>query len=463
MKFAEVRITKSDWERLNAHLFSDREEHGAVLLCSVAVADDRLSLLVREVVLASEGVDYVEGIVGHRALTPDFVGDNIDRAADLGFTYLAVHNHGGRGSVAFSGIDLDSHERGYPALLQFAGGPPVGALVLSRDCVAGDIWLPTGGRIRLDRLVVVGLTSAIRRPTAARMGEVGETHNRQALLFGQVGQARLAEQVVAIVGLGGVGSIIAELLSRLGVGQFLLIDPDEIEASNLSRVVGAEVSDARPRRQMLAGRLRPQTSRKVDVAARVIHQANPRAVVDTVVASVAEAEVAARLTGVDHIFLAADSAQARLVVNAVAHQYLVPVTQIGSKVQVHDGAVTDVFSVVRSVAPALACLNCSGLISAAKLQEEGTDEEQRQRQRYVDDDMVHVPSVVALNSLGASRAVSDWMLEVAGLRSNAEAMWSEFHLLTDEAIQVEPRIGHCLWCRDRAAAGDSARLPTTYR
>ena len=44
----------------------------------------------------------------------------------------------------FSTVDMDSHERGYPALLDIGKGVPVGALVFGRRAVAADIWMPDG-------------------------------------------------------------------------------------------------------------------------------------------------------------------------------------------------------------------------------------------------------------------------------------------------------------------------------
>ena len=40
---------------------------------------------------------------------------------------------------------------------------------------------------------------------------------------------------VAIAGLGGLGSNIAVMLARIGVGQLLLVDFDIVEPSNLNR------------------------------------------------------------------------------------------------------------------------------------------------------------------------------------------------------------------------------------
>jgi hypothetical protein len=58
--------------------------------------------------------------------------------------------------VGFSGDDLASHERGYPALLDIVGGLPVGGLVFAQDAVAGDLWLPGGERVELRMAEITG-------------------------------------------------------------------------------------------------------------------------------------------------------------------------------------------------------------------------------------------------------------------------------------------------------------------
>ena len=54
-------------------------------------------------------------------------------------------------------------------------------------------------------------------------------------------QIKLLKSHVAIVGLGGLGGIVAETLARIGVGTMTLIDGDVFEESNLNRqVISAE-------------------------------------------------------------------------------------------------------------------------------------------------------------------------------------------------------------------------------
>ncbi|MBX7232097.1 MAG: ThiF family adenylyltransferase [Bdellovibrionales bacterium] len=63
------------------------------------------------------------------------------------------------------------------------------------------------------------------------------TKRNQFWLGGSEGQMRLHNLKVGIAGLGGMGSHIAELLVRLGVGYIKIADPDTIETSNINRQV----------------------------------------------------------------------------------------------------------------------------------------------------------------------------------------------------------------------------------
>src|SRR5205814_5474977 len=126
------------------------------------------------------------------------------------------------------------------------------------------------------------------------------------------------------------------------------------------------------------------------VAHRVARRANPSVEFTPLRADVTSEGVAKTLTGADFLFLAADTMQARLVVNAIALQYLIPTMQVGAKVRVDSatGDLLDVMSVARPILPDSGCLWCNGLIPPGRLAAESYTREQRVAQRYVDDPTV---------------------------------------------------------------------------
>ena len=58
-------------------------------------------------------------------------------------------------------------------------------------------------------------------------------------LIGEKKQKKLSDSHVCLIGLGGVGSWVAEALARSGMGKLTLIDMDHIVASNINRQVQA--------------------------------------------------------------------------------------------------------------------------------------------------------------------------------------------------------------------------------
>lgn len=92
-------------------------------------------------------------------------------------------------------------------------------------------------------------------------------HSRTLALIGEEAMTKLHDARVAVFGLGGVGSYIAEALARAGVGSLLLIDGDEIAPSNLNRqlfatadTVGMRKTDAaRERIRLVAPECRVET------------------------------------------------------------------------------------------------------------------------------------------------------------------------------------------------------------
>lgn len=445
----DIWISAADHEQLVAHLFpGDHDEHGAILRAGIVETPRGLRLTVRDVALAQPGKDYAAGEYGYRALKPTFIHGHIIGCRDERLAYLAVHNHGSRDEVAFSQIDMEAHERGYPALRDIGKGVPVGALVFGHNSVEADIWLPDGRRLGLGEYRIIG--QAIERRYASLQAAPGADpmHDRQIRLFGPAGQARLRRARVAIIGLGGVGSLVAEYAARLGIGEILLVDPDRIERTNLSRVVGATAADVRLWR------------RKTAIAARTIRAANPTIRVTELPIDVVDPGVAAELRDCDYIFLCADSMRARLLINAVTHQYFVPSVQLGAKIVADEaGAILDAASVVRTVRPGEGCLWCNGFIPSGLLALEAKSDAERKAQAYGTEQPN--PSVITMNAVAAAGGINDFLFDYLGLRPTKDDWrYEHVHFLSRRSVRSVPRREpNCSECVRRFGRGDAMPLP----
>jgi len=115
-------------------------------------------------------------------------------------------------------------------------------------------------------------------------------YSRNEGLFGAEGQAKIAGTKVTIVGLGGLGSHVAQQLAYLGVRLFALIDFDIVTESSMNRLIGASDADV------------SAATKKIDAAERMIHNISPAASVDRFDGRVADSGAEARVAWSDVVF-----------------------------------------------------------------------------------------------------------------------------------------------------------------
>jgi hypothetical protein len=229
--------------------------------------------------------------------------------------------------------------------------------------------------------------------------------DRQVRAFGEQGQVRLRSLRVGIVGLGGTGSIVAEQLAHLGIGNFLLIDPDVIEESNLNRLVGASLKDV--------------GKAKAEVAARHVESIHADVKTQVVIGSVLQASTARRLADVDFFFCCTDSHGSRAVLSQFAFQYLVPCIDIGVSISSKDGRVTHITGRVQMLAPGLGCLTCAGLLDSDAIRRDLMTDYERQADPYFIGAHEPQPAVISLNGTVVSLAVTMFLAAVTHIPADA--------------------------------------------
>jgi ThiF family len=401
-----VSMTAADYAALTAHIHrGDGDEHAAFCYAGAAFRQSGARLLVRRVIPVPDEEFPLSTGDGYRSITPRAVARAAIECDAEGLCLMWVHNHPeSNASVELSRQDRRTAARVHPVLADLTDRRPVAAIVLGTSGAAGEVWTPDGVE-PIDGVRVIGSPIIELRPGPLPDVACDERFARQVLLFGEMGQRRLRELTVAIVGLGGGGSLIAQTLACLGVGAIILIDHDVIKRLNLSRIVGATPTDI--------GRL------KVDVAARLVHSIDPVITIEPISGDVTYTEDVRALTAADVVFLATDTAFARHAVNLVCHQYLIPFFQVGAKVSTSpdNGQVTQIHVADRPFLFTSGCMHCAGIIPLDALQREQQDEETNRVQDYLGaaGRDIEDPSVITLNSIATSLATTDFLFTVTGL------------------------------------------------
>jgi molybdopterin-synthase adenylyltransferase len=386
-----------------------------------------------------------------RSVSLEALLDVLNRAKREGLTLIECHTHPiTRCAVRFSPID-DAGMEETAAYVLDALGRPYGALVFGQASVDGRYWR-LGQRPRpVERIVVGGPTQEVLFPTSSLRAEGTldrERYDRHIAVVGEAGQARLGSITVAIVGLSGLGSHVAQQLVYLGVRRFILIDSDVVAKSNLNRVVGALPGDV--------GRT------KVEVVTRWLRAVAPRADVTALPHDLRSTESFRALAGVDVAFGCVDNDGARLVLNELARAYNFPLFDLASGITAADGSFEEAGGRIALVHPGGPCLFCLGEIDRCEAAFFLAPEEKRAEDRrlgYVDGWEAHAPSVVSLNGVVASMAVSEFFLSATGL---APAAMLTYYYLRENgsgaqriARRVAERSAKCFTC-SREGLGELA-------
>jgi molybdopterin-synthase adenylyltransferase len=130
--------------------------------------------------------------------------------------------------------------------------------------------------------------------------------------IGPEGQKRLGGARLAIVGVGAIGTVAAEIAVRAGFGHVTLFDRDVVDESNLQRQFLFEEEDAR--------RGRP----KAEAAAERLRACNSTVSIRAVVEDLAADNAVARLSGHDLLLDGSDNFETRFLVSDTGRKLAVP-------------------------------------------------------------------------------------------------------------------------------------------
>ncbi len=261
-------------------------------------------------------------------------------------------------------------------------------------------------------------------------------YDRNIHFFGKQGQEILKSVRVAVVGVGGLGTHVVQQLSLLGVGGLILIDNEELERTNLNRYVGARYDDPIP------------GTRKVDLGERIANSIDPSICVKKVFGTLLSEQSFEEIVKADYVFGCVDNDSTRFILNELCSAYCLPYFDLASDIKMghplsYGGRVT----VVWDGNGCVYCLNVLDIIrerdaiygvKRSLLAEAG-------------------PSVVSINGVVASVAVTEFAVGVTGIRKPRRNItyYGHFGKATDS--MDEPH-ADCYYCNSIRGIKDKADI-----
>lgn len=453
-----VSISAADYDALRAHLLKGSLEQHAFLLAGISRSPRATRLLVRDMVLA-EDRDFIERSGSYLHLQPTYFLPVLDRCREEGLHPIEVHSHPfAHGDVAYSDLDLANEREKMCWYAERRPGTLAATMVFGHDSFDGHWYDLDSLTIRnLSGLRVIGATvqnlaPASRQKAEAEADPYREVFDRQERAYGAAGQSLIRSTRVGLVGLGGLGSVLACELAHLGVRDFVLVDMDHVEDTNLNRLVFSLPADAE------------EGTAKVDVAERGIRSVRPDALVEAICSSVEDPGAIEALKDVDITIAGTDSQAARLTVNRLAVQYLIPYIDLGTGITVREGQVVESGGQIKIVHPGGFCLQCIGNINPDRARVDTMNEVEKRR---------HIargygvespePSVIFLNAALASLAVGEFVKMVTGYREPQRMVYFDALDTTVQSLLPPSRSGKCPVChRDAAYARGDVVADDTY-
>ena len=397
-----IILTENIFDELRKHLFQSDNEQLATIFCGISLTDNQTKLLAREIVKAKPE-DLKRSSPTRVIAKKEFRMKILTRCLEENLHPIDCHSHpSSKHDVDFSTIDDLNDLINLSYIRGNIPGIHCASMVVGQnDFKARTYSLENGNLVPVDEIRIIGRKIQIIRNTH---GESDcQTFDRQILLWGKEGQKKISKTEVVIVGAGGTGSMVFQMLTRLGLDRITLIDHDTIEPSSLNRLIGSTTKNI--------------SQAKVE-ALKEYAETYSQTQVEAVSKSILHPEVLEKVKQADVVFSCTDTQSSRMILNDAAVKYHIPLIDLGAGILTEKGCI-EAGGQVRIVLPDGYCLACIDGINYAKAGEELLNEQDRQMRRaagYVQGHNIPSPSVVSLNGTIASLAVTEFLNLITGIR-----------------------------------------------
>jgi proteasome lid subunit RPN8/RPN11 len=442
---ASVTMTEDTYKAL-LDMAKEPIESAAVLLARVIGSTDRTPRLIVTAVRPVPEDAYLQRSDRSLEIASDGYMHALSEAEATTSLALWVHTHPGAGAVVRPSRHDDKVNTELHHVFAMRSQPAYYAwMILGYDndelTFSGAVAITDDETVPILRVTVVG--AGLRRIGSRDDREASNLYSeplpldlfdRNIRALGSEVQKVISDLVFGVVGAGGTGSAVAEQLVRLGARHLLLIDPDTLSLSNVTRVYGSTPLDVdRPKVEVLASHLQRIAP---DLRVEAIHDA------------VTREAVARRLLDTDLVFGCTDDNAGRLRLSRLPFYYYIPVIDCGVQLTSdQDDIIDGIFGRVTTVHPGAACLVCRERVDLARAEAElrSADEQARlEREHYAVALPGVEPALVPFTTMTAAWAISELVERLIGYgeRPSPSELVLRVHERKVNANMASPTPGH---------------------
>ncbi|WP_271784334.1 ThiF family adenylyltransferase [Aquimarina algiphila] len=239
MKYS-VSMTESVNKELFEHLIrQDGQEDLCFAFYRLSTGKTRKTGVINDIILPEFDDRNVHGNVSFNSSYFDKV-TSYALANNLGICFIHSHPYPGWQGMSFD--DIEAEKMLAPRVKAVAGLPLIGMTIGTDNYWSARFWIKeapnTYKRYWCESVRVVGKSlKPYFYDEEIPKSNFGEEFKRTISAWGDMKQQDISRLKIGIVGLGSVGSIVAEALLRTGVKNLTLIDFDLVERKNLDRLL----------------------------------------------------------------------------------------------------------------------------------------------------------------------------------------------------------------------------------
>ena len=438
MEKYEIRFKKNILNQICTKLFATEDKEQFCIILAKKEQFKKCTIFKEVEVLYPKKDEILSSSLTHISIKKDFIYKAIRKfkyRKDID-TLIEVHTHPFSMSddkLAFSCIDDKDEKEFYKYLKENNSEINYGSIVLSKSSYEGRIYLEK--KIEILKIKDWNFINEILDDKYL------DIYQRNIEYMGLNNLRKIfSTEKISIVGLGGLGSVVAEHLVNMGFNNLVLIDYDIVEYSNLNRLVGAKYKDVEEKKL------------KVEIVKNHLLEINPFLNIKTINLEVKSEEALAEILESNKVFLTTDNHSSRALVNDFCLKYFIPFISIGVNISIEDNNILDISGEIIKIFPGdKFCLRCLRRINQANLDYENiSNQEIREKilkrgyiEKYKD------PAVKILNTILASLGVDSYVNEFTTYSREVSIMVYENNkvpVIYEDNISIKNRKKDCFVC-----------------